>query len=150
MVPRHPVRKPEDTVITVATCDSAQQTVLEGCTSLRARIRAFNGWVLPITINGVTTGALIDSGASTSVLSKSIYLAMPKDNRSALRPDNIRLRGVGNSVMIPLGRMEVDIGIAGKLYPIEMVVSSVDETAGCYLGMDFFSAYRCDFGMVHL
>ena len=99
---------------------------------------------MPVTIKGVITGALIDSGASTSVLSKSIYMAMPKQTRYVMRPDDILIRGVGESVMAPLGRLNVDIGRADKLYPIEMVVSSADETVGCYLGIYFLTAYGCD------
>ena len=109
-----------------------------------ARVRALNGWILPVVINGVATGALIDSGASTSVLSKSVYRAMPNSARSAVRADHEIIRGVGDSVMTPLGRMRVELEIKGVIYPLEMVVSSGDETAGCYLGMDFFDAYGAD------
>ena len=134
-------KTPNETRSPVPTVDTAQQTEGKSRASLQSRVRAFNGWILPVTINGVVTGALIYSGASTSVLSKSIYLAMTKDHRANLQPDNIRLKGVGNHIMIPLGRMEVEIGVSGNVYPLEMVVSSADETAGCYLGLDFFDAY---------
>ena len=58
---------PNDPVKTVPTVDNAQQTEGKSSASLQSRARAFNGWILPVTINGVVTGALIDSGASTSV-----------------------------------------------------------------------------------
>ena len=110
-----------------------------------SRVRSLNGWILPVTLNGVRTSALIDTGASTSVLSKSIYQAMPVSTRSAVQADHQIIRGVGNVSMIPIGRMQVDIGIEGSgTYPLEMVVSNANETAGCYLGMDFFEAYGAD------
>ena len=96
-----------------------------------SRVRSLNGWILPVTLNGVHTSALIDTGASTSVLSKAIFQAMPAATRSAVRADQEIIRGVGNVAMTPIGRMQVEIGIEESgTYPLEMVVSNANETAG--------------------
>ena len=99
------------------------------------RKTAMNGWVLPVSIHGLVTSALIDTGACTSVLSRSVYMALPPEARKPMNNNNVVIRGVGDTTVIPLGRMWVDLTIAGDTYPIEMIVSNADETAGIYLGM---------------
>ena len=125
-------------------CNNGKGTTSESQKSIHLRAAHYNGWVLPVSLNGISTGALIDTGAGSSVLSKSVYLAMPQSARNPLTPHPNSIRGIGGMSIQPLGCMVVDVEIAGETYPIEMVVSCGNETAGCYLGMDFFHTYGCD------
>ena len=110
------------------------------------RIRAVDSWVLPISVNGVKTNALIDSGASCCLLSRGVYEAMSKSNFSIRRGPH-KIFGVGNNALDTLGEISAICQIAGSSYPIDMIVSSSYETIGCYLGMDFFLKHNCDFSV---
>ena len=116
--------------------------------TIKSRLAAVDGWILPVRLNGVAAGALIDSGAGISVMSKTFYHAMPQSVRKPLRPYGKVITCVGDSYMLPLGLTEVEVEISDKVYRIEMVVSSGKETASCYLGMDFFMAHGCDFSVL--
>ena len=110
------------------------------------KVQNVDSWVLPVILNGVRTYALIDSGASCCLLSKAVYELMDK-SRYPLKSGNRVITGVGGRSLTTLGEMTVQVGIGGKNWPMNMAVSSERETVGCYLGMDFFRKYECDFSV---
>ena len=102
--------------------------------------------MLPVILNGVKTHALIDSGASCCLLSKSVADLMPRSLFS-IKAGGKQIKGVGNGLLQTVGDMSVQVRIAGKDWPMKMAVSSEVEPVGCYLGMDFFMAHDCDFSV---
>jgi hypothetical protein len=70
---KNPNRKP----ISIVT-EEPQPTEGEGQeTSTLRRVTSISGYTLPVKINDVLTHALIDSGSTSSVISRHIYEAMP-------------------------------------------------------------------------
>ena len=120
--------------------------VVDDNTILIRKVQNVDSWVLPVILNGVQTYALIDSGASCCLLSKAVYDLMAK-SRYRLKSGNRVITGVGGRSLTTLGEMTVQVGIGGKDWPMNMAVSSENETVGCYLGMDFFRKYECDFSV---
>ena len=100
------------------------------------RVKPIDSWVLPVIINGVHTHALLDTGAACCLLSKAVYEAMPR----SLHPINSRprdMKAVGNHTLSTIGDLVCDVTINSKQYPIDMVVSSENESIGCILGISF-------------
>ena len=110
------------------------------------RVKPIDSWVLPVTINGVQTYALLDTGAACCLLSKSVFEAMPR----SLHPINSRprdMKAVGNHTLSTIGDLVCDVTINSKHYAIDMVVSSENETIGCILGMDFLQDHDCELAL---
>ena len=107
------------------------------------RVRPAESWVLPVTINTVRTNALLDTGAGLCLLSKAVYEQMPK-SKYHLRPGKRDIKAVGLNTLPTIGEIDCDVLINGKEFPIDMVVSSEDESIGCILGMDFLLGHDCE------
>ena len=103
--------------------------------------------MLPVVLNGVKTHALVDSGASVCLLSKSVYEQMSTTRHRLIAGGKV-IRGVGNNTLATIGEMNVDVQVAGKEWPMKMAVSSEKEPVGCYLGMNFFQTHGCEFSVL--
>ena len=57
------------------------------------------------------------------------------------------MHGVGNHTLPTMGDLLCDVTIAGKRYPIDMVVSTENEAIGCILGMDFLQTHSCELSL---
>ncbi len=90
--------------------------------------------------------ALIDSEASSCLISKSVFLKMNAD-RYPLKSGPRTVRGIGNNHLTLLGQMWSDIEIGGAQYGIDAIISSSDENIGLVLGMDFFQKHDADFSV---
>ena len=96
-----------------------------------------------MSVNGIKTHALIDTGAACCLLSKAIYDQMS----TSLHPLMTRSRSmyaVGGQTVPTEGDLLCDVNVNGRHYKIDMVVSSENETVGCILGMDFLLDHDCD------
>ena len=107
------------------------------------QVRAIDSWVVPAKLNTVDTNCILDTGAQLSLMSRSVYEAMP---RSLLRPgEGPRiLRTVGNHAITTLGSIIADVVISGVHYPWEIFVSTEVEDIGCLIGMDFLLSNHCE------
>ena len=90
------------------------------------RMTGVDSWMLPIVLNGVKTHALVDSGASCCLLSKSVYDKMSL-TRYRLLEGGKTIRGVGNNTLATIGEMNVEVRLAGQNWPMKMHVSSETE-----------------------
>ena len=107
------------------------------------KVKPIDSWVLPVNINGVQTFALLDTGAACCLLSKAVFEAMPRSQH----PINSRPRdmtAVGNHTLTTIGDLVCDVTINSRHYPVDMVVSSQNESIGCILGMDFLQDNDCE------
>ena len=101
--------------------------------------------MIPVKLNRVAARALIDTGASACLLSRSVYEAMGDDYRAKLdRADQPALQAVGGAMINILGSLCVDVNIRGHDFPIKMYVSATDEKAGCLLGPPFMDKHLCE------
>ena len=107
------------------------------------RVKPIDSWVLPVTINGIQTFALIDTGAGCSLLSKAIYESM-STSLYPIRQRERDIHGVGQTTIPTIGDLVCNVTIAGHHYPIDMVVSSEYEAIGCILGTDFLQTHECE------
>ena len=111
-----------------------------------SRMRNADCWILPPTLNGIST-ALIDTGASCSVLSRAIFQAFSATKYPLKEIEPSFIRGVGDTKLPCLGEVHVNVSLGSHRYPIDMLVSSEKEFVGCYLGQDFFRAHDCEFSI---
>ena len=107
------------------------------------RIQAMESWACPLRLNGIKTAAILDTGASISLMSRAVYEQMPKSMCYPRQGPKV-LRAAGNHALTTLGSVLCDVTIAGHHYPWEIYVSTENETVGCLLGMDFMFGNRCE------
>ena len=96
------------------------------------RVKPIDSWVLPVTINGIQTFALVDTGAGCNLLSKAIFDSMPA-SLYPIRQRQRDIQGIGQTTIPTLGDLICNVTIAGHHYPIDMVVSSEHEAIGCII-----------------
>ena len=106
-------------------------------------VKPVDSWVLPMSVNGIKTHALIDTGAACCLLSKAIYDQM-STSLHPLKTRSHSMYAVGGQTVPTEGDLVCDVAVNGRHYPIDMVVSSENETVGCILGMDFLLDHDCD------
>ena len=76
-------------------------------------LKSVDSWMLPVVINGVTTLALVDSGASATMISRAVYEKMTP-GRHPLRPTrHDTVTGVGGGKVGLQGEIQAKIRISG-------------------------------------
>ncbi len=99
------------------------------------------GWLVPMTINQVATMALLDTGATCTMIGRPLYELLQAAQPLKVRQDeNLRLEVIRGGVAPTLGTATVQIGIAGGSYEHEIVISANRENPNCILSSDFSSA----------
>ena len=109
-----------------------------------SQLKPVHSWVLPVVINGVHTNALLDTGAGCCLLSKAVFEPMSR-SRHPLNTRPRDINAVGKHILPTIGDLICNVTINGRQFPIEMVVSTENETIGCILGMDFINTHFCEF-----
>ncbi len=106
------------------------------------------GWLIPVTINQVATMALMDTGATCTMIGRLLYeLLQAAQPLKVRKVENLRLEVIGGSTAPTLGTATVQIGIAGGSYEHEIVISANRENLNCILGSDFFCQHDCELSM---
>ncbi len=117
-------------------------------TSVPAEKKPCRGWLIPITINQTSTLALLDTGATCTVIGRLLYETLHAVTPLKLKTDeDLRLEVIGGGAAPTLGTATVQIGIAGGTYEQEVVVSANRENPNCILGSDFFGQHDCELSM---
>ncbi len=87
-------------------------------------------WLIPITVEGVQTLALLDTGASVSMMGRPLYQKVQQVSRLCLQmQDTPQLKGVGGNSVPTLGHTTVGVGIGDGVYKATVVVSARKEKA---------------------
>ncbi len=106
------------------------------------------GWLIPVTINQVATMALLDTGATCTMIGRPLYELLQAAQPLKVRQnENLRLEVIGGGAAPTLGTATVQIGIAGGSYEHEIVISANRENPNCILGSDFFCQHDCELSM---
>ncbi len=80
-------------------------------------------WLLPITVEGVKTLALIATGASVSMLGRPLYQKIKQLKQLTLQTQETPwLEGVGGHPVPTLGHAEVEVGVGTGKYKAAVVV----------------------------
>ncbi len=104
------------------------------------------GWL--VTINQTSTLALLDTGATCTMIGRPLYETLHAVKPLKLRTDeDLRLEVIGGGAAPTLGTATVQIGITGGTYEQEVVVSANRENPNCILGSDFFCQHDCELSM---
>ncbi len=99
------------------------------------------GWLIPVTINQVVTMALLDTGATCTIIGRPLYELLQAAQPLKVRQDeDLRLGVIGGGAAPTLGTATVQIWIAGGSYEHEIVISANRENPNCILGSDFFAS----------
>ncbi len=117
-------------------------------TPMPAEKKHCRGWLIPITINQTSTLALLDTGATCTMIGRPLYETLHAVQPLKLKTDeDLRLEVIGGGAAPTLGTATVRIGIAGGTYEQEVVVSVNQENPNCILGSDFFCQHDCELSM---
>lgn len=104
---------------------------------------ADTGYIIPVSIEGSPPiHALLDSGATVSVISQSAYQSL--SHQPELFPYGIGLNGVDGTVLEPLGVIQVVISVNGICIPRSVSLVVLPRTAAntsILLGHDFINEH---------
>ena len=93
--------------------------------------------------------ALVDSGATATMISRGVYEQMAP-LRYPLKPSaRATVSGIGGGKVGLLGEVQAEFEIAGGVWPLDVSVSQRHEPVPCYLGMDFFHKHGVDFSVLN-
>ena len=105
-------------------------------------------WLIPITVEGVQTLALLDTGASVSMMGRPLCQKVQQVSRLRLQTqDTPQLEGVGGNPVPTLGHTMVGVGIGDGVYKATVVVSARKERPNFIIGADFMAAHNCDLSL---
>ncbi len=83
------------------------------------------GWLIPVTINQVATMALLDTGATCTMIGRPSYETLQAARPLKVKQDeDLRLKVIGGGAAPTLGTATVQIGIAGGSYGHKIVISA--------------------------
>ena len=98
--------------------------------------------IILVTIDGVDTLCLFDTGSVKSLLSAETYFG--ENPRRQIGPIDINFRAVNGSKIVSYGRTKVNVIIAKMTFPATMYVS---EIAGNLLGIYFMTEHKLTFNI---
>ncbi len=105
-------------------------------------------WLIPITVEGIQTLVLIDTGASVSMMGWPLYQKVQHVSQMRLEmQDTPRLEGAGGNPVPTLGHADVQVGIEDGVYKATVVVSAWRESPDFIIGADFLAAHNCDLSL---
>jgi predicted aspartyl protease len=94
-----------------------------------------------ILFSGVSISALLDTGASISLISKSIATTLPGYHSFKRLPCNIfRARTANDTIIAFIGLIEIPLSIGNKKFKHHFYVTNAE--AGTILGIDFVKRHR--------
>ncbi len=97
-------------------------------------------WLIPITLEGVKTLALIGTSASVSMIGRPLYQKIQMH-------ETPRLEGVGENPMPNLGHAEVDVSIRNGACETAVVVNARKKRPNFIIGADFLAAHNWDLSL---
>ncbi len=119
-----------------------------GTTPLPVANKHHRGWLIPITINEISTLALLDTGATCTMIGRPLYETLQAVQPLKVKQDaDLRIEVIRGSAAPTLGTATVQIGIVESSYKHEVVISANQENANCILGYDFFCQHDYELSM---
>ncbi len=107
----------------------------------------YRGWLIPVTINQILTLALLDTGATCTMIGRPLYETLQAVQPLKVKQDkDLPLEVIGGGAAPTLGTATVQVGIAGGSYKQE-VISANRENPKCILGSEFFCQHDCELSM---
>ncbi len=114
-------------------------------THLPTANKHYRGWLIPITINQISTLSLLDTGATFTMMGRPLYETLQAVQPLKVKQDeDLHLEVIGGGTAPTIGSATVQIGIAGGSYDQELGISANRENPTCILGSDFFCQHDCE------
>jgi len=130
------VQKPEDDKLE-AHCDEVNSEVKLG--TVRRKIPRCPGVYVEGTVQGTPLWVTADTGASRTVLAKSIYDKIPEDKRPSLKESRVLLDQAGGSPLKDYGKAQISLHMGPHTFPLEVCVADIKDEM--LLGMDVGDTY---------
>jgi transposase InsO family protein len=108
------------------------------CAAFKGRIQGENRMVLPIEINGQRFTALLDPGATVSLISPATAEELDVETRSPEDPITVLANGTQVEVSETVGK--VDLLCNGERASARVFVMDLDDY-DCFVGMDLFTKF---------
>ena len=96
--------------------------------------KARRGLFVEVEIRGVKARLLVDSGATNTILSASLYYRIPSANRPTLT--EVGASNADGSSLETLGSARLELSVGNCIFPLEVVFGNTDQIDGL-LGLDF-------------
>ena len=95
---------------------------------------------VPVLVNGMPTSVLVDTGATVSLLSRTVYDRMDEAYEASTEVDGEVVSTNGTLVKV-LGQASVQLKIADEAWTQDMIIADIHEDG--ILGMDFLLKHKC-------
>ena len=95
---------------------------------------------LKVMLNGNYHFALLDTGATCSIINKTLLEYLPKHSYRKLQKPSTSILGIGNQTQTILDNIEMDIVIGKQKFRHTFYV--IDQSFSIILGMDFLNKYH--------
>ena len=130
------VHGPEDDKLE-AQSDEVNSEVELG--AVRRKIPRCPGVYVEGTVQGTPLWVTADTGASRTVLAKSIYDKIPEDKRPDLKQSRVLLDQAGGSPLVDYGKVQISLHLGTHTFPLEVCVADIKDEM--LLGMDVGDTY---------
>ena len=100
---------------------------------------AQNGLYIDVGIRGINTSLLVDTGATDTILSSTVYHRIPREKRPILRNFESKVKNADGSPIDILGSATVELHVGRSVCSTEVVFANIGNVDGM-LGMDFLLA----------
>ena len=92
-------------------------------------------------LHGVGITALIDSGATATMISDTVYNKLPQHKRPLLKPVECRMVAANGKDVTTIGLAEFTFSISGKPFHLPAIVAKINTEV--VIGLDFMQKFSC-------
>ena len=92
-------------------------------------------------LHGVGITALVDSGATATMISDTVYTKLPQHKRPLLKPVECRMVAANGKDVTTIGLAEFTFSFSGKLFHLPAIVAKINTEV--VIGLDFMQKFSC-------
>ena len=92
-------------------------------------------------LHGIGITALVDSGATATLISDTVYSKLPQRKRPLLNPVECKMIAANGEEVFTMGAAEFTLSFNGKLFHLPAIVANINTEV--VLGLDFMQKFSC-------
>ena len=96
-------------------------------------------------LHGVGITALVDSGATATMISDTVYTKLPLHKRPLLKPVECRMVAANGEDVTTIGLAEFTFPFSGKLFHLPAIVANINTEV--VIGLDFMQKFSCNLNL---